>query len=149
MAKKVLVFGTFDGLHSGHLNFFRQAKKYGSLLHAVVAKDATVRRVKGCLPLRNEKKRLAGLKENVLVDKALLGFAGNPYRIIEKIKPDVIVLGYDQESFTKNLPKALKEMGSGAQIYRAKSYKPEKFHSRIIDKRKCTKRKQLKSKESA
>jgi len=27
--KKILVFGTFDGLHSGHLNFLEQAKKYG------------------------------------------------------------------------------------------------------------------------
>jgi len=26
--KKVLVFGTFDGLHPGHINFFEQAKSW-------------------------------------------------------------------------------------------------------------------------
>lgn len=32
MQKKALAFGTFDGLHEGHEDFFRQAKKFGDNL---------------------------------------------------------------------------------------------------------------------
>ena len=40
--KKVLVFGTFDGLHEGHKDFLRQAKQYGDHLTVVVGRDSTV-----------------------------------------------------------------------------------------------------------
>ena len=32
---KVMVFGTFDGVHPGHENFFEQAKQHGDYLIAV------------------------------------------------------------------------------------------------------------------
>ena len=33
MAKKVLVSGCYDLLHSGHVEFFQQASQYGDLCH--------------------------------------------------------------------------------------------------------------------
>ena len=33
--KKVIVFGSFDYIHPGHLNFFEQAKSYGDYLIVV------------------------------------------------------------------------------------------------------------------
>ena len=56
--KKVLIFGTFDGLHLGHLNFFEQAKEYGDYLIVVVARDKTVKRIKNRFPSKNEVERL-------------------------------------------------------------------------------------------
>ena len=68
-----MVFGTFDGLHFGHHNFFRQARKYGDYLIVVVARDKTVKKVKKHLPRLKEKQRLVALKNCELANKAALG----------------------------------------------------------------------------
>ena len=47
---KVMVFGTFDGLHPGHLSYFKQARKYGDYLIAIVALDENVLQFKGHRP---------------------------------------------------------------------------------------------------
>jgi FAD synthetase len=130
--KRVLVFGTFDGLHPGHINFFEQAKKLGDRLTAVVARDATVNEVKGHFPKRSELLRLKAVKQCKLVDEAMLGNIGNPYEIIKKIRPDIIALGYDQTSFTANLESELKKAEISAKIARLNPYKPEIHHSSII-----------------
>ena len=61
--KKVLVFGTFDGIHKGHLSFLNQAKEHGDYLTVVVAKDSNVKKLKGHKPLNNEKQRKAKIKK--------------------------------------------------------------------------------------
>jgi len=129
--KKVLIFGTFDGLHPGHLNFFEQARKYGDYLLAVVARDKTVKMIKNRPPSKNETERLAALQKCQLINEARLGYEDNPYRIIKEIKPDVICLGYDQQAFTEDLPEKLKKMKLATKIYRMKPYQPEKYHSSI------------------
>ena len=134
--KKVLIFGVFDGLHQGHFNFFKQAKKYGDYLIAVVAKDETVKTVKSHYPFQNEKLRLRNVKKNKIINKAVLGYKNDPYKIIKQINPDIICLGYDQKSFTEDLSRKLKQIGLVVKIYRLKPYKPEKFHSSILFKKK-------------
>jgi len=133
--KKVLVFGTFDGLHQGHLNFFEQAKRYGEYLIVVVSRDKTVKRIKKHLPFRDEKQRLREVQKCKLVNEAKLGYLNDPYKIIREIKPDIICLGYDQKVFTENLAKELKKGGLKTKIYRMKSFKPKTFHSSIIKKK--------------
>ncbi len=127
-----MVFGTFDGLHKGHSDFFRQAKRYGDYLIVIVARDKTVKKLKGRLPLYNEKERLEAVKNSKSVDETKLGSKNNPYQIINKIKPEIICLGYDQKSFTNNLRGKLREMGLETKVYRLKPYKPQKYHSSII-----------------
>ena len=127
--KKVLVFGTFDGIHPGHLDFFRQAREHGDYLTVVVGRDETVRKIKGKYPKRNENERIQDLLSQDLVDEAILGDLQNPYRVIEEIKPDVICLGYDQNSFTKDLAKHLKQSGLDVEVRRMKPYEPEVYHS--------------------
>ncbi len=126
--KKVLVFGTFDRLHPGHLNFFEQAKKYG-FLFVVVARDRTVERVKGRLPQHNEKMRKKGIEKTRSAEKVLLGNLKNPYILIKKIKPDFICLGYDQKFFIQDLPKKIKEFGLKIKTIRLKAYKPNIYKS--------------------
>ena len=132
---KVMVFGTFDGLHEGHLDFFRQAKEYGDYLVAVVARDVNVKKIKKRAPVKNEIERLEILKKCDLVDYSILGYEDNPYRIIQEVKPNIICLGYDQKSFNINLEGKLKELGLNIKIYTLEPYKPEKFKSSIINKK--------------
>jgi len=95
--KKVLCFGTFDGLHPGHLSFLKQAKKYGNYLTVVVARDENVKKIKGSYPFYNELLRLRRIRESKLVKEAILGKIFFSYDIIKEINPDVICVGYDQK----------------------------------------------------
>lgn len=132
--KKVMVFGTFDGLHRGHLNFLKQAKKYGDYLIAVVARDKNVKRIKGKSPYYNEKERLKELKKNKIIDKAVLGHTFDKCKIILENQPDVICLGYDQDISKTSLQKQLKKMKQKIKIYRMASYKPEIYKSSKLKK---------------
>lgn len=131
--KKVLVFGTFDGLHEGHLNFFRQAKEYGDYLIAVIARDENVKNLKGKLPKFSEKERLYQVQKCELVDETMLGDKMG-YTVIEKINPDVVCIGYDQKYSPLALKMRLEKMHSNADVIVLKPYKPEQFHSSIINK---------------
>jgi FAD synthetase len=119
--KTVLVFGTFDILHKGHLSYFNQARKYGDYLIAIVARDKTVLKIKGKLPRDNELKRLKKVQKEV--DKAVLGFIYDKYKVIKKFKPDVICLGYDQIVDLEKLKKFK------IHIKRLKACEPHKYKS--------------------
>jgi FAD synthetase len=134
MAKKVLVFGTFDVIHPGHINFLEQAGKRGDHLIAVVARDSTVKKVKGHYPVKDENERLAEIMKTGLVDEAILGNeGGNPYIVIKQASPDVICLGYDQRTYTDGLQDELDKLGLITEIYRMEPFCPEKYHSGIIN----------------
>lgn len=130
--KKVLVFGSFDFLHKGHLKLFEQARKHGDKLIAVVARDSTIKEVKGKKPRYSEKTRLRHVAK--YVDRAVLGNKKDKYTVIRKIKPDVICLGYDQNSFTKGLRKHFRGKIIRLKAYKPHIYKSSKFkaHSRLL-----------------
>ncbi|MBW2995922.1 adenylyltransferase/cytidyltransferase family protein [Candidatus Woesearchaeota archaeon] len=120
---KVMVFGTFDILHKGHLSYFKQARKYGDFLIAVIARDKTVKKLRGRLPRNNEKKRVKEV--NKYADKAVLGYVYDKMKVVKKYKPDVICLGYDQDS---NGLKKFKRM----KAYKAHKYKTSKLKTSSI-----------------
>lgn len=122
---KVMVFGTFDILHQGHLDFFRQARQYGDELLVVVARNINVYRNKGRYPKNDEKVRLAKLVESGAVDVARLGYLEEPFKIIYEERPDVICLGYDQHSYDKGLAETFPDI----KIMRLKAFKPEIYKS--------------------
>lgn len=130
--KRVIVFGTFDVVHEGHRSLFRQAKAYGDELIVVVAKDETVKAVKGNLPHFNEETRLAAVEKETLVNRAVLGNPDDKYAVIEKLKPDIICLGYDQHTFIDQLPEELESRGLSPKIVRLEAFKPEQFKSSKI-----------------
>ena len=127
--QKVLAFGTFDILHPGHTYVLNAAKKLGNQLTVVIARDATVLKVKGKKPLFNEKVRLKNLKALKIADKVLLGKLGNKYQVIIDEKPDVIALGYDQKFFVDDLKKVVDKK---VKIVRLKSHKSEIYKSSKI-----------------
>lgn len=128
-----MVFGTFDGLHEGHLVFFRQAKEFGDYLVVVVGRDSNVLKVKNHLPIRNENERVNEIKKVKIVNEVLLGDEMDIYRRVREEKPDVICLGYDQMKFTDKLEEKIKEFGFATEIHRLQPYHPEKFKSSIIN----------------
>lgn len=94
--KRVVAFGTFDILHPGHIAFLEAARRLGTHLTVVVARDATVRREKGRLPVFNERDRLAVVRSLRCADRALLGDRPGKWRVLRRIRPDVVAIGFDQ-----------------------------------------------------
>lgn len=130
--KKVIIFGTFDLLHAGHENMFEQARELGDYLIAVIARDDTVKKIKGTYPYYKERQRVKNLKNSGLVDKVILGNLGDKHAVLRKVRPDVIALGYDQFAFTYQLEKFLIDEKIDARIERLKPYRPEVYKSSII-----------------
>lgn len=132
---KVMVFGSFDPLHLGHLNYFEQARKEGDYLIVVIARNETIRNKKGREPFQDENKRMENIKKLKVVDKTLLGNRENKLKIVIEENPDVLCLGYDQGIDEKKLKEDLKKLGIGPSIKRMKSYKPELYKSSILRNR--------------
>ncbi len=95
---KVLVFGTFDILHPGHLSFLTQAKRQGDTLTVVVTRDAMVKLQKKHAPIFNERERMKVVGALKMVDRVLRGDPPGRWTIIRREKPDVICVGYDQDA---------------------------------------------------
>lgn len=131
-----LAFGTFDVLHPGHLFYLSESRKHGDLLKVVIARDTTVLQLKGRLPIFNEKDRMAIVNSLKSVDEAVLGDAIHHCRIIEKIKPDIICLGYDQDITTQKLSLQLKKMNiSIRSIVRIRPFRPRIHKSTLYKTR--------------
>ncbi len=129
--KTVMCFGTFDLLHLGHLNYFRQAKQYGDYLIVVIARDKT-KQDQGKKTLFTEDERLELIASQKSVDEAVLGYPGNHYRIILEKRPEVICLGYDHPVGAEELREELAKRGLFPKIARAKPYHPETQKSTLI-----------------
>jgi FAD synthetase len=103
----VLASGVFDLLHLGHVKFLEEAKKAGGSnaeLIVIIARDSTVEQTKGRKPIMPEDQRRALVESLKVVDVAVLGYENLVIgEVIEKIKPDIIALGYDQEKMAKNV----------------------------------------------
>ena len=127
-----MLFGTFDIIHPGHVNLFSQAKKHADELIIVIARDATVKRIKGFSPHFNEIERKRNLEHFDTSLKVELGDLDDPYAKIKELKPDVICLGYDQAAFVDELGHVLKENDIKAKVVRLKPYKEKMYKSYMI-----------------
>ncbi|MCK4319396.1 adenylyltransferase/cytidyltransferase family protein [Candidatus Micrarchaeota archaeon] len=96
--KVVLTGGAFDILHAGHIYTLEKAKEYGDMLIAVVALSETMQKLKNRKPIHSERYRAFMISSLKPVDLAIIGSADFK-ETIEKVKPNVIVFGYDQEPF--------------------------------------------------
>ena len=132
--KLVMVFGTFDYLHAGHENLFIQAKELGDEILAIIARDKTVRLIKGASPDHNEKDRMSALKATNWADKVVLGETKDKMRAIKIYRPDIIALGYDQFAFTYHVNKLLMDLKLDTKIVRLRPYRPDMYKSSIIKK---------------
>ena len=96
--KKEIVFtnGVFDVLHKGHIDLLKFCKKIGKKVYLGINSDSSVKRLKGKKrPYNYLKIRIKHLKKTNLIDKIIVFKDLTPMRIINQIKPDVIVKGED------------------------------------------------------
>ena len=103
MAKKVFVSGCYDLLHSGHVEFFRQASQFGDL-YVGIGSDETVLHYKGHRTLCNERERLFMVKAVRYVKDAFIN-AGDGVMdfvpTVEALRPDIFVVNEDGSSEEK------------------------------------------------
>lgn len=130
--KTVMIFGTFDILHHGHLHLFEQAKKYGDRLVAVLARDKRVANIKGKKSFHTEQERKKFLEHIDYVDDVRLGDRQDVYKVIRTIRPDVICLGYDQQIFVDKLEEKIRTFGLQTSIVRLKPYKHRRYKTTAI-----------------
>ena len=111
--KIVLASGTFDLLHLGHVKYLEEAKKAGGRnaeLIVIVARDSTVEKRRGTRPIILENQRRALVDSLKVVDEAVLGYEEfDIEKVIEKIKPDAIALGYDRGDIEQTVRNYVKE----------------------------------------
>ena len=121
--KKIVIAGTFDILHPGHIFLINEAAKLGDV-HVIVATDKNRERFTGEPPIVPERQRLEVIRSVKNVKDARLGRKeDNILLTILDIKPDVILLGPNQEFHKKNLKKALKKFGlDNIEVKRLDSY---------------------------
>ena len=142
--KVVLASGVFDLLHLGHVKFLEAAKKAGgnnASLVVVVARDSTVKRSKGRKPIMPENQRRALVESLKVVDRAILGLEEfDVGDIIEKIKPDIVALGYDQADMAKKVKEYLKKNKPAIKFVQVGKFEEDELNSsskirqRIVEK---------------
>ncbi len=94
--KVVFTNGCFDVLHVGHVRYLRKAKSYGDVLVVGLNADRSVKLIKGeKRPILPEKDRAEILAALEFVDYVIPFDTPDPLRLIEALKPNVLVKGAD------------------------------------------------------
>jgi len=128
MTKRVLATGVFDIIHPGHIAFLKEARRLGDELVVIVARDKTALERKK-RPVVPEEQRLAVVRGLKPVDKAVLGSERDMFSPLEDIKPDVIVLGHDQEVDEGWLIQQLSKRRLDIKVKRLKLHLDKPLHS--------------------
>jgi FAD synthetase len=130
MLTTVAVVGCFDILHPGHLRLLKEAKKHGDKLVVILACDANILRRTKSLPFFNQHDRKQMLESLRMVDEVVFGAKKGRYGILNRIKPDVFVVGYDQNVVVEELNDFFSRNKRRFKIVRLKKgLNPEKFKS--------------------
>lgn len=94
--KVVLTNGCFDLLHPGHVQYLEAARALGDWLVVAVNDDASVCRLKGIArPINPLQQRMQVLQGLGAVDWVVSFSEDTPQRLIERVKPDMLVKGGD------------------------------------------------------
>lgn len=118
---RVMATGVFDILHLGHIYFLEEAKKLGDELIVVVATDKTAEQLKHN-PITSQDMRVKLVSALKPVDRAVLGYEGDRYKIVQEMKPDIIALGFDQKHDEKQIKSDLKEKGLDVKVVRLEPF---------------------------
>ena len=97
MVKKVFVSGCYDLLHSGHVEFFRQAAAYGEL-YVGIGSDATILAYKHHKTIYSEQERLFMVKSIRYVKDAYINAGSGILDFLptlDIIHPDILVVNSD------------------------------------------------------
>jgi FAD synthetase len=142
--KVVLASGVFDLLHLGHVRFLEEAKKAGgpdAKLIVIIARDSTVEKMKDRKPIMSEDQRRALVESLKVVDEATLGYESLDIgEVLDKIKPDVVALGYDQAGMERDVKTYVADHKLPVEVVRIGKFaenaldSSSKIKQKIIDK---------------
>ena len=129
--KIVLAGGVFDIIHPGHIHTLNAAKALGDMLVVVIATDKTAKKMKKRPPLHNQELRCELVSCLSMVDKAIVGHEDDIFQTVKEIKPNIIVLGYDQIHQEKFISDGCKRINLNVEIVRLESPVPHLSSSEI------------------
>jgi len=129
--KIVLAGGVFDIIHPGHIHTLNAAKALGGVLVVAIATDKTAKKMKKRSPLHNQELRRELVSCLSMVDKAIVGHEDDIFQTVKEIKPDIIVLGYDQVHQEKFISDGCKRINLNVEIVRLESPVPHLSSSEI------------------
>jgi len=132
--KTVLAGGVFDIIHPGHIHTLNAAKALGDVLIVAIATDKTAQKMKKRQPLHNQELRRELVSCLSMVDKAIVGHEDDIFETVRAIKPDIIVLGYDQVHQKQFISDGCKRINLDVEIVRLQSPVPKLSSSEIEKK---------------
>lgn len=131
---RVLVFGTFDTLHPGHLQMLTEASHYGEVTVSLTP-DELCEEYKGRPAHHRFSERRARLLRLRCVHEVVPSDArSGAYRLLARLRPAVIVLGYDQRTLLPHIQKRLESERLGSKIVVLGPYRADIYHSSILAK---------------
>ena len=132
--KIVLAGGVFDIIHPGHIHTLNAAKALGDVLVVAIATDRTAEKMKKRPPLHNQELRRELVNCLTMVDRADVCHDNDIFETVKEIKPDIIVLGYDQTHQEKFIGDGCKRINLDVEIVRLQSPVPDLSSSEIEKK---------------
>jgi len=129
--KIVLAGGVFDIIHPGHIHTLNAAKALGDVLVVAIATDKTAQKMKKRPPLHNQELRCELVNSLSVVDVAVIGHDKDIFQTVKMVKPNVIVLGYDQVHQEKFISDGCKRINLDVKIVRLQTPIPELSSSYI------------------
>ena len=132
--KIVLAGGVFDIIHPGHIHTLNAAKALGDVLVVAIATDKTAQKMKKRPPLHNQELRCELVTCLSMVDRAVIGHEDDIFETVKEIKPNIIVLGYDQTHQEKFIDDGCKRINLDVEIIRLQSPVPHLSSSDIEKK---------------
>ncbi|MFQ5475711.1 MAG: adenylyltransferase/cytidyltransferase family protein [Nitrosopumilus sp.] len=129
--KVVLAGGVFDIIHPGHIYTLDAAKALGDVLVVVVATDNTSEKMKKRRPLHTQEQRQELVNSLSVVDLCLVGQEDDIFKTVNRVRPEIIALGYDQVHQEKFIIDGCKKIDLDAQVARLQSPIPESSSSKI------------------
>jgi len=132
--KIVLAGGVFDIIHPGHIHTLNAAKALADVLVVAIATDKTAQKMKKRPPLHNQELRRELVSYLSMVDRAIVGHEEDIFETVKEVKPNIIVLGYDQVHQDKFIADGCKRINLDVEIVRLQSPVPELSSSDIEQK---------------
>ena len=132
--KIVLAGGVFDIIHPGHIHTLNAAKALGDVLVVAIATDKTAQKMKKRPPLHNQELRRELVSCLSMVDITMIGHEEDIFETVKEVKPNIIVLGYDQVHQDKFIADGCKRINLDVEIVRLQSPVPELSSSKIEKK---------------
>ena len=132
--KVVLAGGVFDIIHPGHIHTLNAAKALADVLVVAIATDKTAQKMKKRPPLHNQELRRELVSCLSMVDKAIVGHEDDIFQTVKEVKPNIIVLGYDQVHQEKFISDGCKRINLNVEIVRLETPVPHLSSSEIEKK---------------